>query len=565
MKEANKPAKLRRERERRGWSRAYVAEKTESDLRTVGRWERSEYFPDAYHLQKLCELFNMLPEELGLLRETFEDSSEHVGAEPMQLPPSQPVVSPPSMIVEEKATISPAAPFNYSPDVLHDNGERTSYEEHIAGAMTHPLAITRRKKRRLRRVVGGSLAVLVIVALFFTYQIFALRIFSSRMASTASCQAPTVMAPIHPSPTLVSSPSPQAVPAVGSISFGSSGQLAENSNQGMNDVVQIDLHHIPAPAVSRHYYAWLSNGTGQSEPDSFPLGLLRFQNGEATLTYSDPQHTNLLAEYNSLLITEEVVNAPGAPSLNPQQRKYYAQVSEKPIPNDPNRYSLLDHLRHLLALDPTMAKVGLRGGLDVWLARDSEEVFSLTESFKDDWDTKKASALHSMIICILDYLDGSSYVKTDVPPGTPMLLNPSIAIIGLLYGTPVQNLPGSLSHTQKHLQGVFNSPGATAEQQDLAIETYNDLDGVSNLLTNVRQIAKQLVMMSSSQLLQPSAFSLLQDMATQARYAYTGQPRTVSNQANAGISQIYMTIQHLATLDIEPCGFASNSAVCGMM
>ncbi len=33
---------LRRERERRGWSRNYIAEQVEVDVITVGRWEREE-------------------------------------------------------------------------------------------------------------------------------------------------------------------------------------------------------------------------------------------------------------------------------------------------------------------------------------------------------------------------------------------------------------------------------------------------------------------------------------------------------------------------------------------
>src|SRR5579864_9052645 len=58
---------LRRERQRRGWSREYVAEQIGlADAKTIGRWERGAAFPSSYFLQKLCTLFGMLAQDLGL-------------------------------------------------------------------------------------------------------------------------------------------------------------------------------------------------------------------------------------------------------------------------------------------------------------------------------------------------------------------------------------------------------------------------------------------------------------------------------------------------------------------
>src|SRR5579864_5135571 len=59
--------RLRRERQRRGWSREYVAEQIGvADPKTIGRWERGVAFPSSYFLQKLCTLFGMLAQDLGL-------------------------------------------------------------------------------------------------------------------------------------------------------------------------------------------------------------------------------------------------------------------------------------------------------------------------------------------------------------------------------------------------------------------------------------------------------------------------------------------------------------------
>ena len=60
---------LRHQREIYGWSRNYVAEKLESDPRTVARWERGKTLPSPYYRQKLCELFGKKADELGLMKD----------------------------------------------------------------------------------------------------------------------------------------------------------------------------------------------------------------------------------------------------------------------------------------------------------------------------------------------------------------------------------------------------------------------------------------------------------------------------------------------------------------
>lgn len=66
---------LRRERQRRGWSRQYVAEQIGvADPKTVGRWERGVAFPSSYFLHRLCTLFEMLAQDLGL----FTAEHQHI-------------------------------------------------------------------------------------------------------------------------------------------------------------------------------------------------------------------------------------------------------------------------------------------------------------------------------------------------------------------------------------------------------------------------------------------------------------------------------------------------------
>jgi transcriptional regulator with XRE-family HTH domain len=62
----NTMSKLQCERQRRGWSRKYVAEQLEVSDYTVGQWERGKHMPYPVHIQKLCNLFDTSADALGL-------------------------------------------------------------------------------------------------------------------------------------------------------------------------------------------------------------------------------------------------------------------------------------------------------------------------------------------------------------------------------------------------------------------------------------------------------------------------------------------------------------------
>src|SRR5581483_5498564 len=66
---------LRRERQRRGWSRQYVAEQIGvADPKTIGRWERGVAFPSSFFLQRLCALYGMFAQDLGLVPGEHKDA-----------------------------------------------------------------------------------------------------------------------------------------------------------------------------------------------------------------------------------------------------------------------------------------------------------------------------------------------------------------------------------------------------------------------------------------------------------------------------------------------------------
>lgn len=58
--------KLQDERQRRGWSRKYVADQLGVSEYTIGQWERGKHMPYPVHIQKLCNLFDTSAETLGL-------------------------------------------------------------------------------------------------------------------------------------------------------------------------------------------------------------------------------------------------------------------------------------------------------------------------------------------------------------------------------------------------------------------------------------------------------------------------------------------------------------------
>ena len=128
---------------------------------------------------------------------------------------------------------------------------------------------------------------------------------------------------------------------------------SKNSNQGITDELQINLQNLPDPQSGKRYYAWLLNDQ-QIDLPAVALGPLPLNHRQVTMTYSDPQHNNLLASYSRFLITEEDANPPPTnPSLDTNTWRYDAVFSTTPNPADTvNHFSLLDHLRHLLSQDP---------------------------------------------------------------------------------------------------------------------------------------------------------------------------------------------------------------------
>ncbi len=69
---------LKRERLRRGWSQADLADRIQSNTKTVSRWEQGKAFPGPYLRQQLAQVFDMSVEDLGLLLVQEEQEAEQI-------------------------------------------------------------------------------------------------------------------------------------------------------------------------------------------------------------------------------------------------------------------------------------------------------------------------------------------------------------------------------------------------------------------------------------------------------------------------------------------------------
>jgi len=341
---------------------------------------------------------------------------------------------------------------------------------------------------------------------------------------------------------------------VGQVAFSSSGQLDPLSTKGLNDIVTVSLHNLSIPAARQRYDAWLLPDQAATQTKPLWLGrLIIAHDGKAQLTYMNPDHENLLASYSRFEVTEEPGNQVATtPPFDPKALRYEGFIPNTPTPGDEQHYSLLDHMRHLLAKDPTLQEIGLSGGLDIWLDRNAEKILEWSSAARDAHGPGAADSIHRQMIRVLDYLDGVANVYTsgDVPAGAPLLVDPKAGRIGLLELSQTQVLPGFLTHVDIHLQGLINAPGHTQAQKELAIKIDRALKEDTSLLQRVHEDAVKLVRMDAAQLQSDTGLSLLDDMVTNANTAYTGQLDPATGGNINGIAWIHNELQGIATMPV---------------
>ncbi len=364
-----------------------------------------------------------------------------------------------------------------------------------------------------------------------------------------------------------------AVVVGGQAYFLSSGQLDPGSAQGIADQLQFQLNSIPDPQAGKSYYAWLlaDRHPHVEQPALEPplkftlplmLGKLTVNHGSIKFYYSgDTQHDNLFSIGSRLLITEEDANGtPKGPSADRSTWRYYAEIPQTSYGNP--SLSALDHIRHLFYKETKVGVLGLPGGLDIWLYRNTEKLMEWSISARDDYHAQISdpTVIHNLFVSMLDYLDGAPNVYIDVPPGTPITADPIASRVALLSVVPAQqqltdvanNPPGYINHMQLHLNGVIRAPDATPQMRALATEIVQSLNNAVKWLVQARMLAQQLVKMNADQLAQPTTLTMLDNLLTDTTYAYIGQLNPNTNQVVPGVLQVHYDIQRLATFNITP-------------
>lgn len=357
---------------------------------------------------------------------------------------------------------------------------------------------------------------------------------------------------------------PQPTATVGHGFFTSSGAALGQNNQGINDTFQLNLSTIPNPSSGKSYYAWLLPDSIQSEAGSLSLGPLDVNNGSASLhsSYIDPQHTNLIALYSRLLITEESTNPPPQSySLDKKTWRYYVGIPQTPASRDCtshiNQLSDLCHIRHLLSGDPELNRVNLPGGLSFWFVNNAEEVQKWAREAVDH--TNPVDIRHK-IVNILYMLDGPTCVQQDLQqassaPGTDNKPDDStlnrIAAVPLLDCALTPASPGYLIHIHNHLGAVIQSPGVLADQVTLATQISAELNTMKVWLGEVQSDARRLASMDNTHLMQANGLALRHEMDALTTNVLGGGTDPNTGSAVPGIVRISAQLQQLATFDVK--------------
>jgi len=372
------------------------------------------------------------------------------------------------------------------------------------------------------------------------------RSFWGRVAALAVA-ACIMLASLAIVPRFFSSP-PLAQQGIGGASFANSTTNffpQHDGSIGVNDELSIDLYSLQAPASGKSYYGWLLASTSDLKKATISLGKLPFHQGKISYHYKNPTQQNLLLTSSIFLITAEDANGtPPTPTQDRTQWRYFAEISQAPNPsNTANHNSLFNYIQRLLAKDPDLESMGLKGGVGFWLTRNTEIVGENARITQEYWQSHNAQLVRNQTISMLDYLDGVSYVNKDLSPGTPLQIPQTEAPIGLLVTDP----QGLLAHTKLYLNSIAQSPYASADQKALATRLVSEVDKINAQCEMAHQDARMLIRMTDAQLLQPSSLTLLNDMAAHTNLAFTGN----SKIGIEGAVKVFNDIQSLASFDVE--------------
>lgn len=333
--------------------------------------------------------------------------------------------------------------------------------------------------------------------------------------------------------------------------FSSTGFLGAEATKGTADGLDIRLQHLKMPAKGESYYAWLLPDKSNFRGPTLLIGRFTPENGSAHIIYQSPTHDNLLATDSRFLVTEEsAAQLPEIPTADKSKWRYYGELPQVANPNDPDHFSDLDHLRHLLADDSTMDMGMLKGGLGIWFLQNVRKLTEWSSSARGAMMPDNPELMHRHFLRILDYLDGTDLVYLDVGKGAPFLVDPRIARTPLLIINPGMMKVGYVHDIEIHLLALSNSPLSTKGQQTLAGQIDVELNKTRVVLERIRVDTKQLVKMNNAQLLDHATIPLLDDLVTQTNIALSGRVDPATSTRHGGANWIFDHMQQLAQFTV---------------
>ena len=497
-------------RQRRGLSQRDLARQLGVPASTISRWEQGKDVPGPYHQQRLHALF----EHDTLARESAQTSTmmTHERREKRRN----------SQVNNDDTPLRPSSETKQNLPSLSDSGELPAWYPSF-----------QKDRRSLLVVLCVLLAVLVVSGLAIGPMLLRGR---AQSASSPLLRSHTI---------------------VGQLLFLSSGQGKDNSSQGIADAVRLQLQMQYDPAAGKQYYAWLLPDQDHEEAPAILLGTINRRGKVGLVTYSDPQHKNLLAEMSRLLVTEQDASVtPLSPSTDHRDWRYVASIAQiHPSGTPYSPYSLLDHIRHLLAKEPTLEAHDLHGGLVNWLERSTSNLVAWSTSARDDWQTGSGAAISQMrqqLIRLLIALDGISYAPSELPTDTAYagLVDPPIGNLGLLPIKPGRDFISLVTDVDFHLQGVAASPGVSTGQQQESAKILAVMDRITARLMKARDDDRRLLGMSDQQLQQSGALSLLNDLQMNAVSAFSGQIDQTTGARQEGGQWVFQETQRLAEMEV---------------
>jgi serine/threonine protein kinase len=461
--------------------------------------------------------------------------------QPMASPPSQPLMtSPPysttgnSRSSHELATVASSfqsgSPVNSRTRTAVSQVQQLASSAPIAAPASAPIPVLAVKKQPSLNNI--TLAVIVVIALI-----------ASSLAGYALFAAKGSTSPV------------QAHAVVGHVLF-----LKSQSELSGFDKIQLDIPEIAQPTSGTNYYAWLENNKNDAiVPTRWSITVT--SRGVSLPLAGDPQHSNLLStDFPLFLITAESASDPVSPSLDSKAHLYYASIPQAASSSD--HLTLIDHLKHLLADDPTLDKLQMQGGLNIWFQHNTQALVQQATSANDSLQKKDPVAVRQHLVNMLYYLDGHACAPSNLyslPKGTATTADATVfndTRVSLLACSQNSVESSFLTHIASHLDGVIRSVGVTQEQVHLAQHMATEMNQVNAWLEQTHQDAKALVKLPNDQLLHLQAQQQLSDLLVQLNNTYNGQ------SGHEGVRQLGDDMLDLASFDIFTCPQGGANTPC---